>query len=224
MKKILALIMAMAMVFCMAACGSSQPAAPADPNAPAGESGQQTEVKDPEVVADTKTGQLAEMYASEDVYAEYEMEEDGEVIVLVVAKAGDSMYTEMKSGGETIIKTIVDGDSYYMIDDNEKVMLKMSADADGAQEGVADDMFNEDDLDMAGLTIGETEVEGTKYYSETWTDEDGDDVVYCFDGSALKYIVETIEGEPSIIKVLKMENKVPAGLFDIPADYEVYEF
>ena len=152
----------------------------------------------------------------ETFYAKYnhlEMVLDGDVFDLYKSKSKDA---EIWGGS----RFVWDGDLCYVIDDEEQTM-----------EITEDEFFREVIyMDVDGMKLKDTgkgAFEGEQLDYETFEDEDWKQTYYFNeDGGLAGYAIIDKEAPGEIYKtlqVLSYDDNVPAGVFDIPADYEVIE-
>ena len=86
-----------------------------------------------------------------------------------------------------------------------------------------DTMLAEGDVNPADVKAGSREIDGKTYDTEEWS-IDGAKSVLCFDGDTLAYMIGELEGEETVMKILKTDDKVDESLFEIPADYQVMSY
>ena len=242
MKKILALLLTLALIVTLAACGGGddkpsstpkpssssqqQPQNTPDP-APAPDESDETPV--PEEDGDpidlsgflgTKTGKFYSQFADGRMYMEYELEMEGQVMTMISATDGDRSYSETKMGGVSMGVSVMIGEDMYTIDHASKMVIKMSLQADA--QTIAGAVLEESDVDMGDLKTGTREIDGKTYDTEEWIVE-GAASIFCFDGDDLAYMIGAFEGEEIVMKIVEATDKVDDSLFEIPEDYTMME-
>lgn len=211
MKKIFMLVLAMMLVFSVAACGSSDDGA--EEPAPAVQESKE------ESVASTKTLAYFNEYVSDGSYTmEMKTEYDGVTATTKSASKDDMLYTESDMDGTQSIMIMRDG-FQYILDPSSKTCVKMSLDMARTTEIFADEAVNYE----TAVNTGTEEINGTSYDYEEFEVE-GASVKYYFDGKALKYISTVMDGETYLMEIVSMEKGADASLFDIPTDYTVVEY
>ena len=237
MKKILSILLILAMIFCFAACGGDEPAAEGGQEGQqqeqqAGDEGQQQEEpeqqeeqppadipEDLEGWLATKTGKFYSQFADK-MYMEYEMEMEGQVITMISATNGEKTYSETIMDGISAGVSIMEGETMYVIDHASKMVMKMALQADA--QTIAGTVIEESDVDMGELKTGSREIDGKTYDTEEWSIE-GAASIMCFDGDNLAYIIGAFDGEEVMMKIVEASDKVDDKLFEIPEDYQVME-
>ena len=155
----------------------------------------------------------------ETFYAKYnhlEMVLDGDVFDLYKSRYGGIKDAEIWGAYRFVWE---DGICYAIDDEDQTVEVS------------EDEFFREIIyMDVEGLALtgsGKGEFEGKQLDYETFEDEDWKQTYYFdVDGGLKGYVIIDKEEPEEIYKsleVLSYDNNVPAGVFDIPADYEVIE-
>ena len=168
----------------------------------------------------TKTGKFYSRFADGRMYMEYEMEMEGQIISVISASDGDRTYSETKMGGASLGVNIMVGEDMYTIDHANKMVIKMSLQANA--QTIASAVLEESDVDMGGFQTGTREIDGKTYDTEELIVE-GASAIYCFDGDDLAYIISSFEGQEAVMKIVEATDKVDDSLFVIPEDYTVME-
>lgn len=228
MKKILAVSLALIMMFSFAACGgnSNEPAdEPQESSDVPGEviSEESSEAVDEVPVSawlSTKTGKFYSQFTTGKMYMEYETEYEGVASTVKTASSGNRTYSETTSGGITSV-SITDGEYMYVIDSANKMIIKMAINA-STQEMVKT-MITEDDVDPTSIVSGSRDIDGKTYDTEEITFEDGKTIL-CFDGDDLAYMVGEYSGVEVVMKILAFSDSVDEKLFEIPTDYQVISY
>lgn len=237
MRRFFALLIALVLAFSLTACGGgSDDKAPDAGGAQAQpeQSEQQTQPEQqeqniPDEGTDTvdlsgyfgtKTGKFYSQFADGRMYMEYEMEMDGQKMVVISATDGGKTYSETKMDGVSLGVSIMDGEDMYTIDHAGKMIVKMSLGA--TAQTIAGAVLEESDVDMGDYISGTREIDGKTYDTEEWIVE-GAASIMCFDGDDLAYMIGVFEGEEMIMKINKVSKDVDDSLFKIPADYTVIE-
>lgn len=135
--------------------------------------------------------------------------ESMEVEATVAVSGENEAVTSVAEGIKTTI--IIKGDKTYMINHTEKMIMEMPQNAE-----LEDEMSNE--LETDGLTYVSSGVEGGLAY-EQYSSTEGTEKYY-FDGNKLVKIVFEVEGDPFVMEILEMSDKVPDSLFEIPSGYQ----
>ena len=236
MKKTLAILLFLTMVFTFSACGGKDDLAPSDgDNGPvasqaAPSASQQEAVSTldntpefstelPDTLAGTKTLAYFQKYASSGAYTtEMKMDVEGMTSVTLSAYDGGNVYTESEVDGMKSITILKDG-AMYVLDPASKICMKMAT-----QTGEMQDLFAEEAENYeTAVTTGNLDVNGKNCFYEEFTVE-GSSVKYCFDGDDLKYMLMDAEGQEVVIEILRMEAGVDKALFEIPGDYTMMDY
>ena len=236
MKKFLSLLLILMLILCFAACGSDEPDTP-DTDDPVQQDQQEDPVQQEDPADDQqqeedlppelkgwlkiRTGRFYSQFAGE-MYIEYELEYEGQVMKMISATKGDKTYSETSIDGVSAGVSIIDGNDMYTIDHASKMVVKMALQPQGT-ESVVSEILTEEDLALDELKEGTREVDGKKYDTEEWVIE-GAASIMCFDGDDLAYIIGVFDGEETVMKVTETSDKVDDKLFEIPEDYQVMEF
>ena len=149
-------------------------------------------------------------------YAKYnhlEMILDGDAFDLYKSRNAEIKDAEIWNG----IRFVWEDGFCYIIDDEEQTV-----------EITEDEFFREVIyLDVDGMTLtdsGKGEFEGRQLDYEIFEDEDWKQTYYFNeDGGLVGYVIVDKEEPEEIYKsldVLSYDNNIPAGVFDIPEDYE----
>ena len=185
------------------------------------EEAQAEEAEEPEEPEESATmpemgDRLAKAYkdlmASGKYYMKYRMTADGESIDAEIAYNGDDFATKTVVGG-TENRMIIKDKKMYMIDHDTKTVMIMSS-ADFEEE--------EEDIDYAGLVFvkdGQGDFLGQTLPYEEYS-EDGTLVKYFFQGNKLVGMEMNIDGMIQVLEIFELSGNIPAGMFDIPKDYE----
>ena len=242
MKKMLSILLILAMIFCFAACGGDQPAeedgqqvdgqqqeqqaGDGSDEAQTPDDEQQQEEQPPADIPEelegwlaTKTGRFYSQFADK-MYMKYEMEMDGVVMTMISAASGSRTYSETIMDGVSTGVSIMDGETMYVIDHASKMVMKMGLQADA--QTIAGTIIEESDVDMGELKTGSRDIDGKTYDTEEWTIE-GAASIMCFDGDDLAYIIGAFDGEEIMMKIVEASDKADDKLFEIPEDYQVME-
>lgn len=236
MKKLVLIVTTLLLAVALVACGGGDAPAPApapepapadtpEP-APAEEETPEAPPTEPGLDLDgfagTKTGAFYSQFPDNKMNMKYEMDFEGQKMVVVSVTDGEKIYAQTEMDGVSMGETIMDGEYMYTIDHDSKMVIKMSLGI-GGQEGLIDTVLEESEVDMGDLTTGSREIEGKTYDTEEWTVE-GMTSVMCFDGDQLAYMISSDGTDEYIIKVLEVSGDVDPSLFEIPADYTLMEF
>ena len=164
-------------------------------------------------------GEPATKSKMEAFYAKYnhlEMVLDGDAFDLYKSRDRGIKDAEIWYGA----RFVWDGDLCYVIDDEDQTV-----------EATEGELFREIIyIDVEGMTLtdsGKGTFEGQQLDYETFEDEDWKQTYYFNEDGGLKGYVIIDKEEPGEIyktlQVLSYDNNVPAGVFDVPANYEVIE-
>ncbi len=220
MKKLLTILLALIMVFSLAACGGGG-------EKPTGSEEVQNQVENQEEqhqeeipVASTKTLAYFQKFLSGGEYTmEMKTTAEGMEMTMKSAYKGDMIYSESEYGGQKSIMVMKDG-YQYIIDNNSKTVMKMQVIDNGAvMEMFSDEAAN---YETAAAT-GNTEYNGKSYDYEEFTFE-GETVQYLFDGNDLKIIKANVMGTESIVEIISLEKGADSSLFEIPEDYQMISY
>jgi len=127
-----------------------------------------------------------------------------------MAVSGDNTAVISKGGGfESTI--IIKDDNVYMVDHTSKTVMTWAQTQEDEKET----------FDMEGIAfLGSGKEDGLTYeeYSAA-----GSNMKYYFDGKNLVKISAAVGGQKMVMEILEMSETVPAGMFEIPAGYQVTE-
>lgn len=232
MKRFLMIALALALVFALMACGGEG----TEPESKGGEDGGAPVVENQEeggglssLFGGSKTADLFKRIASNgNLYMELRQNVDMEgfqyTMDMAVAQKGDRNAVDMLMDGQKQSSFILDGDETWMINHGDKTYFKMNMDAAGENGEVMDeDIYDPEELAKLKHTEGKMDIDGKTYDYEAFVME-GAEQKYCYDGKDLKYMVTEMDGGQQIIEVLKLSDKAPDSMFDIPKDYTEVEF
>ncbi len=244
MKKLFVLLLALAIMLSLAACGGKDNDTPpsdggrvqssqqTQENKPAESkpADEKTDAKQDEQTEGasvgaagwltTKTGRFYSQF-TDGMYLEYETTYEGMTMQVITASKDGKSYTESTMDGMSGGVSIIDGDTLYTIDHASKTVIQMSASFFGQE--MADTLIEEADIDPAALITGTREVGGKTYDTEEWIIEDAKSIL-CFDGDDLAYMIGEVEGVEVVMKIIDFSSKVDESLFEIPSDYQVISY
>ena len=219
MKKLIAILLGITMVFSLAACGGNteNPSGGEEVNNNQVEEKQQEE-QVPE--ASTKTLAYFQKFLSGGEYSmEMKTNAEGMEMTMKSAYKGEMIYSESEYAGQKSIMVMKDG-YQYIIDHSSKTVMKMQV----VDNGVVMDMFSDEAANYeTAVSSGETEYSGKSYDYEEFTVE-GETVQYLFDGADLKIIKANVMGTESIVEIISLEKGADAKLFEIPEDYQMIAY
>lgn len=217
MKKLIAILLGITMVFSLVACGENteNPSGGEEVNTPVE---QQQEENLPE--ASTKTLAYFQKFLSGGEYTmEMKTAVQGVEVITKSAFKGDMMYSEGDMDGIKSVMVMRDG-YQYVIDHSSKMVIKTQV----VDNGAVMDMFSDEAANYeTAVSSGTTEYNGKTYDYEEFTVE-GETVQYLFDGDDLKIIKATVEGSESIVEIISLEKGADEKLFEIPQDYRVFSY
>lgn len=221
MKKLLSILLALTLVFSLAACGGGgeEPAGGEEVNNQVeNQEEQQQEEKLPE--ASTKTLAYFQKFLSGGEYTmEMKTTAEGMEMTMKSAYKGDMIYSESEYAGQKSIMVMKDG-YQYIIDHSSKTVMKMQV----VDNGAVMDMFADEAANYeTAVASGETEYSGKSYDYEEFTVE-GETVQYLFDGNDLKIMKANVMGTESIVEIISLEKGADAKLFEIPEDYQMIAY
>ena len=221
MKKLLAILLSLIMVFSLAACGGGgeEPVGGEEVNNQVeNQEEQQQEEKLPE--ASTKTLAYFQKFLSGGEYTmEMKTTAEGMEMTMKSAYKGDMIYSESEYAGQKSIMVMKDG-YQYIIDHSSKTVMKMQV----VDNGAVMDMFSDEAANYeTAASSGTTEYNGKSYDYEEFTVE-GETVQYLFDGADLKIIKANVMGTESIVEIISLEKGADAKLFEIPEDYQMIAY
>ena len=220
MKKILAILLSLIMVFSLVACGGGgeEPAGGEEVNNQVENQEEQQQEEIP--AASTKTLAYFQKFLSGGEYTmEMKTTAEGMEMTMKSAYKGDMIYSESEYAGQKSIMVMKDG-YQYIIDHSSKTVMKMQV----VDNGVVMDMFSDEAANYeTAVASGETEYSGKSYDYEEFTVE-GETVQYLFDGNDLKIMKANVMGTESIVEIISLEKGADAKLFEIPEDYQMIAY
>lgn len=220
MKKILAILLSLIMVFSLAACGGGgeEPAGGEEVNNQVENQEEQQQEEIP--AASTKTLAYFQKFLSGGEYTmEMKTTAEGMEMTMKSAYKGDMIYSESEYAGQKSIMVMKDG-YQYIIDHSSKTVMKMQV----LDNGAVMDMFSDEAANYeTAVSSGETEYSGKSYDYEEFTVE-GETVQYLFDGNDLKIMKANVMGTESIVEIISLEKGADAKLFEIPEDYQMIAY
>ena len=228
MKKLLIVIFTIVVATALMSCGGN--------SAPASDNGSGTVVTDdtsadsqgsaasvPSGAGERLSAAYANMMKSGKFYMRYtmEMNYNGETSDGKIEGAYDNddfaMISETNVGGAIVKSRIIKkGDTMYIVNDAEKTCMEMPASASPESSDEAN--YN----DLTYLDNGTDTIKGRTLPYEEY-DSDGATIRYYFDGKNL-YAIESKDAEndaSTVMIIEELSDKIPAGIFDIPADYAI---
>lgn len=219
MKKLLAVLLTLAVIFSLAACTVDKGENGNAENNEQRQSEQQNEAEEKLPEASTKTLAFFQKFLSG---GEYTMEmktiAEGMTVTMKSAYKGDMVYSETETDG--VKSNMVMRDGYqYIIDHNTKSCIKMQIMDESLQNIFADEAENYN----TAVATGTTEYNGKTYDYEEFTVE-GETVQYLFEGNDLKIIKANVMGTESIVEILSLTKGADAKLFEIPEDYQMISY
>ena len=154
---------------------------------------------------------------------EGEMEGMGEATV-TVARQGEKRAMDMTVQGMHISVIYVDGTTYTIMHDEKIYASEEGENASAFDIGLEMSATDLKSIKEAVFETGKEEIDGKKYDTETYPMEDGSKETYFFEGDTLKYL-KTVDGNDELLlKIIELSNKVDSSLFEVPSDYELYEY
>ena len=217
MKKILAILLSLIMVFSLAACGGNTEKPSGDEEVNNNQVEQQQEEQIPE--ASTKTLAYFQKFLSGGEYTmEMKTTAEGMTVVVKTSYKGDATYSESEFDGQKSCVLMKDN-FQYIIDHNAKKVMKISALEATVQDIFADEAANYETLAASGTT----EYNGKTYDYEEFTVE-GETVQYLFDGDELKIMKANVMGTESVVEIISLEKGADSKLFEIPEDYQMISY
>ena len=215
MKKLIAILLGIIMVFSLAACGGNTE------NPSGGEEVNNEVQQQEEQVSEASTKTLAyfQKFLSGGEYTmEMKTTAEGMTVVVKTSYKGDATYSESEFDGQKSCVLLKD-DFQYIIDHNAKTVMKISALEATVQDVFADEAANYE----TAASSGTTEYNGKSYDYEEFTVE-GETVQYLFDGADLKIIKANVMGTESVVEIISLEKGADAKLFEIPEDYQMIAY
>ena len=220
MKKILAILLSLIMVFSLAACGGGgeEPAGGEEVNNQLENQEEQQQEEIP--AASTKTLAYFQKFLSGGEYTmEMKTTAEGMEMTMKSAYKGDMIYSESEYAGQKSIMVMKDG-YQYIIDHSSKTVMKMQVvDNSAVMDMFADEAANYE----TAVASGTTEYNGKTYDYEEFTVE-GETVQYLFDGADLKIIKANVMDTESVVEIISLEKGADSKLFEIPEDYQMIAY
>ncbi len=216
MKKLLAILISLIMVFSLAACGGGGETPTGGEEVNNNQVEQQEEIPE----ASTKTLAYFQKFLSGGEYTmEMKTTAEGMEMTMKSAYKGDMIYSESEYSGQKSIMVMKDG-FQYIIDHNSKTVMKMQV----VDNGAVMDMFaDEAENYETAIASGTTEHNGKTYDYEEFTVMD-ETVQYLFDGNDLKIMKANVMGTESVVEIISLEKGADASLFEIPEDYQLISY
>ncbi len=216
MKKLLAILISMIMVFSLAACGGGgeTPSGGEEVNNQVENQEEQQQEEIPE--ASTKTLAYFQKFLSGGEYTiEMKTTAEGMEMTMKSVYKDEMIYSESEYAGQKSIMVMKDG-FQYIIDHSTKTVMKMQV----VDNGAVMDMFADEAANYeTAAASGEAEHNGKSYDYEEFTVE-GETVQYLFDGADLKFMKVNVMETESIVEIISLEKGADASLFEIPEDYQ----
>ena len=220
MKKLIAILLGITMVFSLAACGGNteKPSGGEEVNNQVENQEEQQQEEIP--AASTKTLAYFQKFLSGGEYTmEMKTTAEGMEMTMKSAYMGDMIYSESEYAGQKSIMVMKDG-YQYIIDHSSKSVMKMQV----VDNGAVMDMFADEAANYeTAVASGEMEYNGKSYDYEEFTVE-GETVQYLFDGNDLKIMKANVMGTESIVEIISLEKGADAKLFEIPEDYQMIAY
>ena len=218
MKKLIAILLGVIMVFSLAACGGNTEKPSGGEEVNNNQIEQQQEEQIPE--ASTKTLAYFQKFLSGGEYTmEMKTTAEGMEMTMKSAYKGDMIYSESEYAGQKSIMVMKEG-YQYIIDHSSKTVMKMQV----VDNGAVMDMFSDEAANYeTAASSGTTEYNGKTYDYEEFTVE-GETVQYLFDGNDLKIMKANVMGTESIVEIISLEKGADAKLFEIPEDYQMIAY
>ena len=146
----------------------------------------------------------------------YELDEKGNRTgsgnqLTLAGHAGNS-FMEAEDDGQRMRFVTMDG-RVYMIVDSERTVMVM--DYDGTDDTGAMDMPYSIDV----IASGTGKLDGKSYYYEKAYDPEGSPMTFWYNGNELY----AVQSDYSVLYITSITQKADASLFEIPADYTVYD-
>lgn len=227
MKKALFYLLVFAMLISLCGCGQNSDSSPVEPPAetpaPTAEP-TPAPTKEPELSGymATKTGQFKNRFAEGTMIAEYEVRYDTISCSCYHAIKDGREYLEMEYAGQAPTIGIIDGDAYYLVNHDQKLVVTAPRDSEGAGLSNINSAFNipeESEVNMADFKTGTMEVDGRLCHTEEWL-VNGEQVTLCFDGDELVRVIAVINGYEQITTIHSISTEAADdSLFALPKDY-----
>lgn len=226
MKKFISYLLILIMMAVMLpGCGGSDENAETEGEAPSqsaesiesaegAENEKNTEVAGAEGLGSRLSASYADMMENGEYLMKYRatMEYEGQDMEFeaTVAVSGGNMAVSSRVAETESVMISKDGENYIVDHDNKMIF---SVPQDAWEEGGT--------INVEGITyVGAGEEAGLVY--EEYSTFDGS-VRYYFDGDDLVKITGVVDGETVQMDILEMSSEIPAGIFDIPADYQQFK-
>ncbi len=220
MKKLLAILISLIMVFSLAACGGGgeTPSGGEEVNNQVENQEEQQQEEIP--AASTKALAYFQKFLSGGEYTmEMKTTAEGMEMTMKSAYKGDMIYSESEYGGQKSIMVMKDG-YQYIIDEASKTVMKMQV----VDNGAVMDMFADEAANYeTAIASGTTEYNGKTYGYEEFTVMD-ETVQYLFDGNELKIMKANVMGTESVVEIISLEKGADSKLFEIPEDYQMISY
>ena len=220
MKKLIAILLGVIMVFSLAACGGGgeEPAGGEEVNNQLENQEEQQQEEIP--AASTKTLAYFHKFLSGGEYTmEMKTSAEGMEMTMKSACKGGMIYSESEYAGQKSIMVMKDG-YQYIIDHSSKTVMKMQV----VDNGAVMDMFADEATNYeTAVASGVTEYSGKSYNYEEFTVE-GETVQYLFDGNDLKIMKANVMGTESVVEIISLEKGADEKLFEIPEDYQMIAY
>ncbi|MDO4540664.1 MAG: hypothetical protein Q4B48_06175 [Syntrophomonadaceae bacterium] len=221
MKKLLALALALMMMFALAACGEeNEPATNGSAGEPAvtGQDAEQPDTPEPADEGNTEVGKSkTAKFFSQLSGDEYTMEmsvSDPELgsYTTISAMKDDMIYSSIEGDYSSI--TIIRDGYMYTFDPASMTSMKMPMTEQQTEMLEVDDLISGEG-EYATFTEGSMEIDGKKYDYEDFGGER-----FCFDGKDVVYMVY-MEGDEIVsqVKLVSVSNKADKKLFELPEGY-----
>jgi hypothetical protein len=162
----------------------------------------------------TLTKDILDIYSGGKYHLKYKMKTAAGDTAADTYIKGDKMATEMVIAGIATRTVISDGFAYLIMDAAKMVVKSAYDSANAAASGVADPS----NMRFAGS--GKEEFAGESLDYEQY-DSNGVQTYYFVKDGGLKGIRTVNRGVTTDMEILSIDKKVPAGVFDIPADYTI---
>jgi len=179
---------------------------------------------------DSKTYDFAKtLEGAKELHMDIEAEDGSMAVAMAVSDAG--IYIKAKSnepveeGTPSDMTIIIKGDTMYMLDNEAKTGMSMTAEGMSDEYSVESMMEEFADLDIDDELDGDESIKtcvvkigGKKYTFESGEDGSG----LLFDGDKL-YAIIPAEGEADVSALIinEFSSTAPANLFEVPSDYEI---
>ena len=150
-----------------------------------------------------------------------ETEIDGQIIEAITEIATDGDDTAFKAQMAGMESQIIIKDYKMYIVDHESKTIITSPASPSQRDGLFPDgaLVGKNSVFKGS---GTAELFGVPHDYEEYT-SDGGDMRFFFEGGRLAGMETVTEGQPIQMEILEMNDKIPAGMFDIPDGYEISE-